>query len=423
MTYVLIVLMLILSAFFSGSEISLNAANEIRQNKAAEQGNKGAKLVGWLNDHYKLTLSTVLFGNNTVNAAASTLATIIILDILRSLNILGEGWGLTIATVLMTVIIIFLGELIPKIVAKRYADSISRLIAFPVFVLLILLFPVLFIVNLFLKLLSLIWGKDEADDAPTVSEDVLPTIIDTAEEEGVIDEEQSELLQSTLEFPDTTVYEILTHRIDMTSIDIDDNYDEIIEKIDNCTYSRIPVYEDSIDNIIGVLYTNHFYKARLENDVVNIRDLLIEPCFIHESMKLPQALKKMRKEHVHIAVIVDEFGGTDGIVTMEDILEELVGDIWDENDNIISEITMVADNTYECIGDMNIDDFFDEIEFQDKDFESEYTTLGGWAIEMLNSDPHVGDSFEYKNLVITVTEMDDMRVTKLMVIVKDEIEE
>ena len=241
----------------------------------------------------------------------------------------------------------------------------------------------------------------------------------------MIDEDQSDLLQSTLEFRDTTVEEIMTPRIDMLAFDILDTPDEIHKVIEGSHFSRIPVYEDSIDNIIGILYLNHYYRRAIDTPVLSaddIRSLLMEPCFLHKTMKLPAALTILREKKTHIAIIVDEFGGTLGIVTMEDILEELVGDIWDESDEIVPEFVKTGENTYEVSGDMNIDDFFSEIEYEPRDFECEYTTMGGWAIERLDADPHVGDSFtdedETHTLVVVVSEMDDMRVTKLTILVK-----
>jgi CBS domain containing-hemolysin-like protein len=271
-----------------------------------------------------------------------------------------------------------------------------------------------------------------------VTEEELSSIIETVEEEGVIDEDKSELLQSTLDFRDTTVEEIMTPRIDMTAFDIADSPEEISRLVDESRYSRIPVFEDSIDNIIGILFLNHYYKKMSEGNSVedlNLREMLMEPCFIHKTMRLPAALSLLRERKMHLAIVVDEYGGTLGLVTMEDILEELVGDIWDESDEIVTECVKTGDNTYEVSGDMNIDDFFAEIEFEPHDFSCEYSTVGGWAIEMLNADPHVGDSFTYSDaenpekdddedeeahteLYIVVAGMDDMRVTKLTVLVK-----
>lgn len=417
--YLIIVLMLILSAFFSGSEISFNASNKLRLKKSAENGSKTAAMAYKISENFTTALSAILIGNNLANIAASSVTTIIIIQLLNALGI-GESANSiasAIATVVMTTIILIFGEIIPKILAKQHADRVVRWVAYPVRILTIILYPLVFIVMLLINLLRKIWGKDNSDDEPTVTEEELSSIIETVEEEGVIDENKSELLQSTLEFPDTTVEEIMTPRIDMISIDIDDADEAIAEIIEESHFSRIPVYEDSIDNIIGILYLNHYYKNSVENSKKPLRDMLIPACFIHKTMRLPAAMNVLREKQTHIAIVIDEFGGTLGVVTMEDILEELVGDIWDESDEIVNMIVKTGDNTYEVNGDMNIDDFFSEIESSNKDVECEYSTVGGWAVEQLNADPHVGDTFTYENLFVVVSEMDDMRVTKLTVLV------
>lgn len=417
--YLIIVLMLILSAFFSGSEISFNASNKLRLKKSAENGSKTAAMAYKISENFTTALSAILIGNNLANIAASSVTTIIIIQLLNALGI-GESANSiasAIATVVMTTIILIFGEIIPKILAKQHADRVVRWVAYPVRILTIILYPLVFIVMLLINLLRKIWGKDNSDDEPTVTEEDLSSIIETVEEEGVIDENKSELLQSTLEFPDTTVEEIMTPRIDMISIDIDDTDEAIAEIIEESHFSRIPVYEDSIDNIIGILYLNHYYKNSVENSKKPLRDMLIPACFIHKTMRLPAAMNVLREKQTHIAIVIDEFGGTLGVVTMEDILEELVGDIWDESDEIVNMIVKTGDNTYEVNGDMNIDDFFSEIESSNKDVECEYSTVGGWAVEQLNADPHVGDTFTYENLFVVVSEMDDMRVTKLTVLV------
>lgn len=425
MSYVIIALMIVLSAYFSASEISFNASNKLRLKKAAESGEKLAGLAYRISEDFTSALSAILIGNNLVNIAASTTATVLAMSLLlRLTGNASDTFASFLATVVMTLIILIFGEIIPKIIAKNYADKTVRFFAIPTRVLTIILYPVVWLVMLLIRGLSHIWGKD-SEDTPTVTEEELSSIIDTIEEEGVIDEEKSELLQSTLEFRDTTIEELMTPRIDVLSFDIDDDPAEIAELIENSRYSRIPVYEDSIDNIIGVLYLNHYYRALIDEPdpaKLNLREMLMEPCFLHKTMKLPAALKVLRERKTHLAIIVDEFGGTHGIVTMEDILEELVGDIWDESDEVIPEFIKTGENTYEVSGDMNIDDFFSEVEFEPHDFECEYSTMGGLAIERLDADPHVGDSFTesdgHSELCVVVSEMDEMRVTKLTVLVK-----
>ncbi len=418
---IIIILMVLLSAFFSSSEIAINSLNLTRLKKAVESGEKTAKVAYDLSENFTGTLCTILIGNNLVNTAATTAATALILKLLTKNEITGaDELAPVLTTVIMTVIILIFGEILPKNMGKMHPESWSRFVAYPIRVLTWVLFPIVYVVTLVMRKLQHVWGTDD-EDAPTVTEEELSTIIDTVEEEGVIDEEQGELLQSTLEFPETTVREIMTPRIDMVQIDIDDDPGAILEIAEQSRYSRIPVYRDSIDNIVGILVLNHYYKALTEADgrveLIDLESLLIKPKLVHKTMRLPNALSVMREHKTHILIVIDEFGGTMGIVTMEDILEELVGDIWDESDVIVKEFRKTGDNTYEVSGDMNIDDFFAEIEHEDDEFECEYKTMGGWAVEATDADPHVGDSFTYRNMCIVVDEMDDMRVTQLTVLV------
>ena len=437
MYYIVIVLMLILSAYFSASEISFNASNKMRLKKAAEEGSKTAALAYKISEDFNTALSAILIGNNLANIAASTAATVVAVNLLLQLTPGGnDGLASTLATVVMTIIVLIFGEIIPKIVAKNNADVAVRWFAYPTKILTWILFPLVWLVMRLINLLTKLWGKDD-EDAPTVTEEELSSIIEAIEEEGVINEEKKELLQSTLEFRDTTVEEILTPRIDMSAFNVADSAEKLERLAENSRFSRIPVYENTIDNIIGILYLNHYYKKMTEHEQPqSIRELLMEPCFVHKTMKLPAALNLLRERKMHLAIVVDEYGGTMGLVTMEDILEEIVGDIWDESDEIITECTQTGENTYEVSGDMNIDDFFEEIEFEPRDFQCEYSTMGGWAIQMLNAEPHIGDSFTYAEreqndasdeddedehnaeLCIVVSGMLDMRVTLLTVLIK-----
>lgn len=419
--YVVIFVMICLSAYFSASEIAFNTANRMRLRKISESGSLSAKTAVSICENFTTSLSAILIGNNLANIAVSTCTTLIVMNLFKD-NIAVAS---AIATVLVTVVILIFGEIVPKVLSKQNADSVARFIAIPTRILTILLIPFVFVVMAILFVLRKVWGNDHKDDEPTVTEEELSSIIDTVEEEGVINEEQSELLQSTLEFSDTTIEKIMTPRIDVTAIDINDE-DEKIEALlaDKTQFSRLPVYEDSIDNIVGVLAVTRYYKMALDEEKPDIRSMLLKPCKLHKTMKLPAALAKLREAKMHLAIVIDEYGGTLGIVTMEDILEELVGDIWDDTDVIIRECVPTGENTYEVIGDMNIDDFFEEIEFiKPESFTCEYSTMGGWAIEMLEADPHVGDNFKYENIFVIVASMDEERVTKLTVLVEPKADE
>ena len=358
--YLVIFVMVCLSAYFSASEIAFNSANKMRLRRAAEGGSKTAKIAYSITEKFTVALSAILIGNNLANIAVSTCTTLIIMNLFKDNVALASA----IATVAVTIVILIFGEIIPKVLAKQSADTVVRFIAVPTRILTIILSPFVFIVMLLLTVLRKIWGKDRKDDDPTVTEEELVSIIDTIEEEGLINEEQGDLLQSTLDFRDTTIEKIMTPRIDMVAMDIDSDEEKMGAMLsDNAQYSRLPVYEDSIDNIIGVLSLSRYYKATLGEEKPDIRALLMKPCRLHKTMKLPAALTKLRDAKMHLAVVIDEFGGTLGVVTMEDILEELVGDIWDDTDVIVTECLSTGENTYEVTCDMNIDDFFEEIEF------------------------------------------------------------
>ena len=419
--YLVIFVMICLSAYFSASEIAFNSANKMRLRKAADNGSVTAKIAHSICEKFTTSLSAILIGNNLANIAVSTCSTLIIMNLFKNNVALAS----TVSTILITVVILIFGEIIPKILSKQNADTVVRIIAIPTRILTVILSPFVFIVMAILFVLRKIWGSDRSDDEPTVTEEELVSIIDTVEEEGVINEGQGELLQSTLEFSDTTIETIMTPRIDVTAINISDEYEKIAELLaDSTQFSRLPVYEESVDNIIGILSLTRYHKAMLDGENVDIRSILLKPCKLHKTMKLPAALAKLRDAKMHLAIVIDEYGGTLGIVTMEDILEELVGDIWDDTDVIVTECQVTGENTYEVIGDMNIDDFFEEIEFvKPEDFACEYSTVGGWAIQMLDSDPHVGDSFKYENVFVIVTSMEEERIKKLTVLVEEKNDE
>lgn len=427
--------MVILSACFSASEISFNTANKKRLKKASEEGKKSATIAYNIIENFNTALSAILIGNNLANIACTTSATVIALALFEHMTN-GDSIASVVSTVVMTVIILIFGEIVPKIVAKNNADVMVHGFAYIITVVKWILSPLVWLVMALIKGLEKLWGKDD-EDAPTVTEEELSSIIETVEEEGVIDEDKKELLQSALQFRDTTVEEIMTPRIDMLSFDITHSLDKLRYIAETSRYSRIPVYDESIDDIIGVLYLNRYYRKITGEGVNNkteLRKLLMEPCFIHKTMKLNRALNILRERKTHLAIVVDEYGGTMGVVTIEDILEELVGEIWDESDEIVNECVKTGNNTYEVSGDMNIEDFFAEIDFEPKDFECEYSTVGGWAIEMLNADPHLGDNFIYSDydeeekddddyeghteLYVIVSGMDDMRVKKLTILVR-----
>ena len=414
---IIIFIMVVLSACFSGTEAAYNSANNMHLRREAEEtGSSSAKLAYKISQNFADTLCTILIGNNLVNIAASACATAIFMQLFANING-GDVIASAVSTIVLTIIVLICGEIVPKIIAKQHANKICKITAWPIQILTYILYPLVFIVMLLMNLIRKIWGTT-AEDEPDITEDELSSIIDTVEKEGVIDEDQSDLLQSSLEFSDTTVEEIMTPRTDLVTIDLDDDFEEISKTIEESTFSRLPVYRDSIDDIIGILHLNLYYKEAVDSKKIDIESMLLDTCYMHKTLKLPAALKMLREKQVHMAIVIDEFGGTLGVVTIEDILEEIVGEIWDESDEIVSEMVEQAPNVYEILGEMSIGDLFYELDFHPKDFECEYSTVGGWAIQSLEAEPHVGDKFTYEFLEIEVTEMeDDILVTKLKVTV------
>jgi len=404
--YLLISVFIAFSAYFSASEIAFASANKMRLKKSAESGSKKAELAYYIYEHYETALTTILIGNNLVNIASSSLATVI------AIQLLGEG-GVGVSTAIMTVLILTFGEILPKILAKDHAEGFSLTTAPFLRFLMFLTFPLVFILGKLLKAINLIFGIPEQN--PTVTEDDLYSIIETVEDEGVIDEERSDLLQSALEFSEISAQEIITPRVDMVSIDVEDDMDSILEIAVHSRFSRIPVYEDSIDNIIGILYLNHFFKKIVETREFSIRSLLMDVCFIHKSMKLPSVLAELKRRKMHMAVVTDEYGGTLGVLTMEDVLEQLVGEIWDESDEVEVYFKTIDENIVEVDADISIYDFLEYFEIDERDFDSDYTTVGGWVIEMLNGFPEAQASFQYLHLKVWVQEITEHRILTVRV--------
>ena len=396
-----------LSAFFSGAEMCLSSANRIRLESMRDDGSKAAGIAVALIDSFDNALSAILIGNNFVNIALSSLGSLI------AITAFGERYT-WLATVIVTVTVIIFGETVPKIVAKKNANRMSAALAPFIRALSWLLFPLVWAV---VKLVHLITaplpGETGGGEEAAVEE--LQSIIETAEDEDVIDGDRSELLQAALDFNEVSASEVMTARVDMLAIDIGDDWNEILQTIEGSAFSRLPVYEDSVDNIIGVLYLNHFFKAMLEQGRVDLRSMLMKPCFIYKTVKLPAVLEELRRAKMHLAVVTDEYGGTLGLISMEDVLEQLVGDIWDEKDVIEDEVVQRASGELELDGDMVIGDFLELLGRSEDDFETDSATVGGWTLEMFGSFPAEGDGFEFDNLAVTVLRMDGLRVEKVLV--------
>ncbi len=403
-----IVVCVCLSAFFSAAEMSYSSCNPLRLEKARDEGSKRAGAAVRITEHYDDALSAILIGNNLVNIAASSLGSVLVILVTGSDN---NTW---LSTVIITLLIITFGETIPKITAKKCANNIAVQDSYIITALMFILKPIIWLVVSSINLITRgMKGSGEEDAEEAVEE--LQSIIETAEDEDVLDEDQSELLQAAIGFSEISAFEVMTARVDVQAIDIDDDWDDILSMIEEAPFSRLPVYEDSIDNIIGVLYLNHFLKAMTDDGRTDIRKLLMPPCYVYKTMKLPEVLNQMRKDRQHLAIVSDEYGGTLGVLTMEDVLEQIVGEIWDETDIVEHEVVQRDNGEYELDGTMVIDDFLELLGFDEESFEAESGTVGGWTVESFGTFPKVGDSFRYENLTVTVLEMDGRRVEKVLV--------
>lgn len=405
-----LVALVALSAFFSATEMAYSSANRMRLEAAAENGVKAAAAACRIYDEYEKMLSTNLICNELVNIAASSVVTVIAIKLFAGTD---ENLATTLGTVLIAIVIIIFGETIPKIVAKKNANAMSIRHAYVLRALMTLFYPLVWLVVNVIHLLTKNLKGEESDEEDDAVEE-LGSIIDTVEDEGVIDEDRSELLHAALDFYDVSVSEVMTSRVDMLAIDIEDDWEEILQTIDSSPYSRLPVYEDSVDNIIGVLYLNHFFKALTSSEPMDLRPLLIKPCYVYKTVKLPAVMAEMRRSKTHLAIVTDEYGGSMGIVTMEDVLEELVGDIWDETDDVEPEMIEHGNNVYELDGDMTMSDFLELIDRSEDSFETDSATVGGWTIEKFGRFPRCWDSFKYDNLTITVLEVVGQRVEKVL---------
>ena len=402
-----IVLCIVLSNFFSASEMAYSSCNRLRLENAAEEGSKRATTALRITQHFDDALSAILIGNNLVNIASSSLVSVLVIILT------GNDRKTGLATLILTLLIIIFGETIPKIIAKLNANRIAERHAYPIRFLMIVLKPLILLVVGLVYLLTFWMKPEETDDDEAVEE--LQSLIETAEDEDVLDEDRSELVQAAIDFSEVSAFEVMTARVDVEAIDIDDDWDHILSQIEQSSFSRLPVYEGSIDHIIGVLYLNHFLKA-VADGKKEIRPLLMEPCYIYKTMKLPDVMNQLRKAKQHLAIVCDEYGGTLGVLSMEDVIEQIVGEIWDETDQVEQDIVRHSEDELELDGDMPITEFLELFDLPEDNFEADSDTLGGWTIESFGGRfPEPGESFTYENLEITVLSMDGRRVDRVMV--------
>lgn len=403
-----IIICVMFSAFFSASETAFTTLNRIRLKTEAEAGDSRAALVLSIAENYDKMLSTILIGNNIVNIASASLATIVFT------HVLGDA-GVSVSTAVMTVIVLIFGEISPK----TWPKSIRRRLhgSAPPFLrlLITILTPINFIFSQWKKLLNKIFKK-KSDNRMTQEE--LKTIVDEAQSEGGIDEEKGELIRSAIEFDDLTADDILTPRVDIVGIDEECPFQEISDIFLKNTYSRLPVYSDSIDNIIGIVHEKDYFSAQ-KSGISDIKQVMKKVLYISRTVKISDLLRTLQKTKSHMAIVVDEFGGTEGLVTMEDIIEELVGDIWDEHDVVIDYFNQIDDHTYVINCSADLHDLFEEFDLGDSD-EFESASVGGWAMELLGKIPSVGDTFDFKGWHITVTKATSHHATQLTMVSPEE---
>ena len=391
------VICIILSGYFSATETAFSSLNKTRIKYMAEKGSKRAKRTLQLADNYDKLIATILIGNNIVNISTASIGTLLFVDLL------GQELGATVSTVVVTIVVLIFGEITPKSIAKDYPERFALFSAPFIGALLWLFTPLNFLFSLWKKLVALLFHSDEEDK---MSQEELLLLLEEVEQEGAIDKSEGTLLRNAVEFGDLEVQSILTHRVDLEAVEVNATKEEIAAKFTETRFSRLLVYEETIDKIVGVLHLKDFYDGMGINPKP-LREIMTPPLFIHQTEKVDDLLQLLKSSKSHIAVVIDEYGGTLGIVTMEDILEELVGEIWDEHDEVEEPFRQLSENTYLVDCTVTLDDFCD---FFDVKSDSESVSLGGWIMDEMQRIPEKGDQFTYENLTITATEIDDHRI-------------
>lgn len=408
MQIIVLVILIFLSAFFSGTETAFTSFNKTRMKTLAQDGNKRAKAVLEIEDRYEKFLSTMLVGNNIVNITATTISTLVFTHYLNG----NASLAATVSTIVMTVVVLIFGEITPKNLGKDFAESYTMSTAGVVRFIMAILTPITAVFSLWRKLLSLIF---KSDSTASITEDEIMTMVDEAQNEGGIDEHEGDLIRSAIEFNDLEVTAILTPRVDIMAMSADAELADIQELFRTSGFSRIPIYNETIDNIIGVIHEKDFNRMMYDGKT-DISEIIHEVLCITEGMKISKLLREFQEAKTHMAVVVDEYGGTAGLVTMEDVLEGLVGDIWDEHDEVIENIKQIEENVYLVNCAMPLNDLTELHEFSD-DVLEDNATVNGWVIDILGKVPETGDSFDYENLSVEVSEVDGRRATEIKLIV------
>ncbi|OUN84861.1 transporter [Flavonifractor sp. An52] len=407
---VILIVLVILSAYFSATETAFTSLNRIRLKSKADAGNRRAALALKLVDQYDNLLSTILVGNNIVNLSASSLATVFFTEGLRLQN------GAVISTAVITIVVLVFGEVSPKSLAKEYPESFAMFSAPIMRILMVILTPVNFLFSLLKKVLSKVFHK-EGDSG--ITEEELVTMVDQAESEGGLDQHESKLIRSAIEFNDMEVDEILTPRVDIVAVEDTDSMDDIAQAFAESGYSRLPVYHEDIDDIIGVIHEKDFHAARYRGQT-DVKAITGPMLYTTGNTKISELLRILQREKAHMVIVVDEYGGTEGLVTLEDIVEELVGEIWDEHDEVIEEFKKQEDGSYLISCSADLTDLFDLFSIKG---ECDANTISGWVMEQIGRIPEEGDHFVSDGLDVTVTKVDHRRVLEIRVEVLPQPEE
>ncbi len=401
-----VIFLLLTAAYFALTETSISSVSKNRLKVATEHGDARASKVLSILEKFDLAITTILIGTNIVHIVTASVVTVYV----------SKRWGLSfvsLSTILTTIVVFFFGEMLPKSIAKKYPEKISKICVYPLSIFMIIFKPLSALLTFIGQTAA---KRGPSDSQVSVTEDELQNIIEDMTEEGTLDENQSELITSALQFGDVTVESILTPRVDVCALDVEEEPSEIIKTIKEQAHSRLPVYEGSIDNIIGVLQIRKYLKSYLQNGKTpNLREMLDEVYYAPQSMEIHELLPEMSKRKLNMAVITDSYGGTLGIVTVEDILEELVGEIWDEDDVIEEPIIQNADGSFTFESEVTLADVFDALDYQDPDEDDKDAAnllLGEWIYEQFAAIPKEGDSFEYHNLKVTVQKMEHNRILK-----------
>ncbi len=407
--------LLLFSAFFSATETAFSSLNKTRVKTLAEKGNKKAERVLMLSEKYDSLLSTILIGNNIVNIALSAICTVFFINIFKDYTN-GESIGTTVSTVVVTVAVLIFGEITPKSIAKETPEKFAMLVSSVMSVLIVIFKPF----SWFFGLIKIMFSKIfKSDDDRKMTQDELLTLVEEVEQEGGIDSSESELLRSAIEFTDREASDILTPRISVEAVSDELSNEEIATCFNESGYSRLPVYSGSIDSIVGIIHQKDFYSTVFGTDR-HIKDIMKKPVYIPLSMKISDILNLLQKSKSHIAVVVDEYGGTMGIITMEDILEELVGEIWDEHDEVVEDFVQLNENTHKVLCTMDLEKLFKFYNITD---ESDSATVGGWVLEKFGYFPKADEEFEFENITVRILDADDQRVNEITVTLREDSED